>query len=245
MDAIDRLKRDHRLLRSKLSMLQGAIALAPDSGVALREGCITLAHRLREHREREATVIALCQAAGHGEELGEELARVTIEHGDRLQLLQMLTRRFAKEDPSKMPKEFYEALKTVVEGLGEELHLQEDALFPLLAWGVRGRREEVTSDAWDITRPILSEEMTAHGIVSQHPETKPVFARHWINLAYEGYDSLGEVAWRHGMQPEELLGYVAQELSMPPVPAGPGGFRDSEKEVMRSRDSRREGRRAE
>ena len=51
----------------------------------------------------------------------------------------------------------------------------------------------------------LHEWMTPNGIVREHPETRSVFDRLFISLSVEGCDCLDEVAWRHGMDAQDLI----------------------------------------
>ena len=53
--------------------------------------------------------------------------------------------------------------------------------------------------------PAVDAAMTINRIVHEFPSTKPVFDRFSINVPLEGCTCLDEVAWRHGMEAEELL----------------------------------------
>lgn len=209
MGAIEGLKRDHRLLRSKLDMLRGAVSTAPESWLVLRNGCFTLSRLLQAHCAREHELLTACHA---GLERAE-LAQTVMEHQERLQSLRILNRCFVVEEgPPPATKDVCGALTAVVEGLDDELHLQEDELFPALERLVEDRQEGGSHDD-HTARPVLSEEQTVTRVVQRYPQTQAVFDRFGVNLAYEGYDDLGEVAWRHGMPGEELLTHLEQAIA--------------------------------
>jgi hypothetical protein len=63
MNAIDRLRRDHVILRSRLDILEGALNLGPDVWYVLRDVCYTLAHQLQDHIKREEELVAACKQA--------------------------------------------------------------------------------------------------------------------------------------------------------------------------------------
>lgn len=207
MCAIDGLKRDHRLLRSKLDMLRGAVSMAPQSWFVLRNGCFTLSRLLQAHCAREHQVLASCHPALEREELGRQV----MEHQERLQSLRILNRCFVEEGPPPSMQEVCGALTAVVEGLDDELHLQEDELFPALARLVEEPQGGPAEGR--AASPALSEEMTVQSVVQRYPEAQAVFDRFCINLAYEGYDDLGEVAWRHHMPGEQLLTHLEQAIA--------------------------------
>mgnify|MGYP001573165055 FL=1 len=46
MNAIERLKRDHVLIRAKLSVVEGALQMGPEAWFVLRDVCYTLSRQL-------------------------------------------------------------------------------------------------------------------------------------------------------------------------------------------------------
>jgi hypothetical protein len=52
---------------------------------------------------------------------------------------------------------------------------------------------------------VLREQMTVNYVLHECPETGEIFENLFVNPAFEGYDCLDEVAWRHGMAVEELI----------------------------------------
>jgi len=204
MHTVNRLTQDHRLLHAKLEMLKGAIPLVPQSWLALREVCFTLSHLLQAHSERESEVMASYRWVLED----PELIPVLLGHQSWLQSLQILNRCFVDEPSSTTPQELRRALVAVVDGLSEELDIQEDTLFPLLE-RVMASEKGMGTETHTMS-PVLNEEMTISTLVKLYPETKPVLTRFFINPMYENYDCLDEVAWRHGVPIEELLKQLEQ-----------------------------------
>lgn len=79
--------------------------------------------------------------------------------------------------------------------------------------GARG--PSLTTTPWD-----LSETMTVGEVITCHPAAGPVLERLCINQAFERYDCLDEVAWRHGMESGELLARLEEELARGLTPEG-------------------------
>lgn len=55
------------------------------------------------------------------------------------------------------------------------------------------------------TRFRISGSMSANAIARRYPRTDVLFRRFQIDLESEGYESVEELAWRHGMDTIELL----------------------------------------
>ena len=90
MNAIERLKRDHAILRSKLDVLEAGLRMGPKTWYVLREVCFTLSRQLRNHRQRERDLVMACRKAmkPHG------LAEVAVEHRDEPEHLRTINRLF-------------------------------------------------------------------------------------------------------------------------------------------------------
>ena len=78
MNAIDRLRRDHTILRSKLDILETALTMGPDVWFVLRETCFTLGRQLRDHIRREEELVAACRKMMNP----KVLAEIVVEHHD-------------------------------------------------------------------------------------------------------------------------------------------------------------------
>ena len=62
----------------------------------------------------------------------------------------------------------------------------------------------------------ISGAMSANEILQRYPSTEPVFQELHINRLREGYDSVDELAWRHGMDVEQFVHTLQQAaLSYP------------------------------
>jgi len=175
----------------------------------LREACLVLSQYLQWHRERELEALQSCRG-----DLGSaRVVMTTIGHRDMLQSLQMLNRCCAVEDTPGARQEICRALTVVAEGLSDELQLQESELFPLLGPG-EGTGGVVNTNGhrkpWG-----LKEDTILASLIEHHPETTPVFEHLAIHPAWEGSDRLDEIAWRHGMECEELLAQLARAIRVP------------------------------
>ena len=51
----------------------------------------------------------------------------------------------------------------------------------------------------------ISGAMSANEILQRYPSTAPVFQELRINRLREGYESVDELAWRHGMDVSQLI----------------------------------------
>lgn len=198
MTAVDRLRRDHKILRAKLNVLQSALDMGPETWYVLREVCFTLARQLRDHIKREEDLVTLCRAAMNP----KVLAEVTVEHRDEPAHLRTINRLFVSEGTRSLER-IKPAVGDVIEGLRRHMDEEEAELFPILD---RMLREREVSEAFTAEPPTrVSEDMTVNRIVQQFPTTQGVFERLFINVPVEGCACLDEVAWRHGMDSRELL----------------------------------------
>ena len=204
MRAIDRLKRDHAILRAKLSLLEAALRMEPETWFVLREMSRTLSRQLGDHIRREETLMTACLSVVSR----ETLERLRSEHQDEPQRLRELHQLLA-EPASHSSERLRGGLTAVIHGLRRHLDEEETSLFPMLEQVLADQAGEapvrVVVSAW-----IISEQMTVNHIRHEFPETEPVFENLFVNVAFEGYDCLDEVAWRHGMDVEELIGRLEE-----------------------------------
>src|SRR3989338_7445134 len=89
MRAIDRLKRDHAILRAKLSLLEAALRMEPETWFVLREMSRTLSRQLGDHIRREETLMTACLSVVSRERL-EPLPREHQADPQRLRELHQL-----------------------------------------------------------------------------------------------------------------------------------------------------------
>ena len=207
MRAIDRLKRDHEILRSKLNVLEAALKMGTETWFVLREVCFTLSKQLRDHIEREEALIAACRNALPP----EAFARLATEHHDEPHHLEVINRLFVKEH-GHTTEQIRPALAEVIRGLRAHMADEEATLFPTLE-RVLVVQEEAQPAATATPPSRLDEVMTVNRVIQQYPTTKSVFERLFVNIPYEGCHCLDEIAWRHGMDSRELLKRLEQVIT--------------------------------
>ncbi len=197
MDAIDRLRRDHSIMRAKADALESAVRMGPETWLVLRDMSYSLLRKLRDHiQQEEALVDSHCP-----DEAKPSVQRVVEEHravADRLRAVGILLlneRACPFEDIRSSLTAFIRALRT-------HLNDEEATLFPLVQ--VDAPRGEDGSATIDETR-------TVNAVMREHPGIDAAFRRLGIDALVEGSDCLDEVAWRHGMTSEALLARLAQE----------------------------------
>ena len=243
MQAVERLKRDHTLLRSKLDVVEVALRMVPPPGSSaeggpreargpsepesgggmgpgvlyvLREVCLTLARQLRDHIKREEELVVACRHALSP----PGLAALAVAHRYEPAHLRAINRLFV-EEPSHTLERIRPALSAVLQGLRRHMAEEEAELFPLLE-RVLSARESAHASVEEASGWHLHECMTVNRVVHDYPTTKEVFERSFIDVSMEGCYCLDEVAWRHGMESRELLEQLEQVI--PPGVARASGL---------------------
>ena len=207
MRAIDRLKRDHQILRSKLDVLEAALRMGQEAWFVLREVCFTLSRQLRDHIQREEALVDLCREVLSA----KEVKRLAVEHQDEPQHLRTINELFIKEQGHTL-QEIRPALTKVIKGLRRHMEDEEATLFPVLARVVGEREIARVDELAPLAR--LDESMTVNRVIQEYPSTRAVLESLFINLPLEGCKGLDEVAWCHGMASSELLARL--EAVIPP-----------------------------
>ena len=197
MHAVERLRRDHGILRAKLDVLEAALRMGSETWYVLREVCFTLARQLRDHIRREETLVAKCRKAMNP----KVLAEVSFEHKDEPQFLRTLNRLFMNRS-SRSFEQIGPPLTQLITGLRRHMDEEERELFPLLEHALA--EQEVTAVCAPVPTQRFEEAMTVNRAVQEYPVTRAVFDRLFISLPLEGYCCLDEVAWRHGLEFENL-----------------------------------------
>jgi len=197
MTAVDRLRRDHTLLRGKLDVLETALGMGPETWYVVREVCFTLSRQLRDHIRREEALVEACR-----QQLDPRvLAEVAVEHRDEPAHLRAINRLFVAGAGGL--DQLRPALTDVLRGLRRHMAEEEAELFPACERVLAGTQEGAGMPSAGTRR--LNEEMTVNRVVREFPRTRPVFERLFINVPLEGSTCLDEVAWRHGVEARDLL----------------------------------------
>lgn len=198
MNAVERLRRDHKILRSKLEVLEGALEMKADTWFVLREVCFTLSRQLRDHIRREETLVAACRS----QLKPEVLSSIKLEHHDEPNHLRAINRLFVSEGGHSL-KQIRPALLEVIKGLRKHMDEEEKTMFPLLESLME--KPAAGTDGQVSVDGNVHEEMTVNRVLHQFPKTRPVFEHYFVNVPMEGCQCLDEVAWRHGMDGRDLV----------------------------------------
>ena len=201
MNPVERLRRDHQVLRAKLNVVESALEMGEDTWFVLRELCHSLAGQLQDHLKREEALLA-----AYRQRVGERrCACLTVEHRDEAEHLRTINRLFC-HDPARTFPSVRGQLRNVIHALRAHLDDEEANLFPQLER--LGAPPLAAAPAADSA--LLQETMTINRVLLEHPRTLPVFKRLFVSIPYEGCDCLDEVAWRHGMDTRELIALLEQ-----------------------------------
>ncbi len=200
MRAVERLRRDHGILRSKLDVLEAALRMGPETWFVLREVCFTLSGQLRDHIKREEGLVAACRRAMNP----KVLAEVVVEHHDEPTHLRTINRLFLSERGHTLER-IRPALQEVIDGLRRHMSEEEADLFPILERVLTEHEPVAPVEFRETPHAHVDETMTVNRIIQAFPGPQPVFERLFINVPMEGCACLDEVAWRHGMESQELL----------------------------------------
>lgn len=196
MDALQRIRRDHEVIRAKLNVIEASLHLPAETWFVLRELVFTLSRQLQDHMRREEALVMRCRKSMNP----VVLAEMAVEHNDEPQLLRSINRMFIAE-PGHSLAQIRPALIEAIAGLRRHMAEEEQALFPILE---KFLKEQAAEGA--VAAPAcLHETMTVNRVVHDFPAARKVLENYFVNLPAEGCQCLDEVAWRHGMAADELL----------------------------------------
>ncbi len=68
-----------------------------------------------------------------------------------------------------------------------------------------------TPQGFHRSRLTISGAMSANALTRQYPATQDLFDQLQIDRRFEGYESVEELAWRHGMDVAQFLEQLQQE----------------------------------
>ncbi|HEX9780526.1 MAG TPA: hemerythrin domain-containing protein [bacterium] len=196
MQPVERLRREHALLRAKLQILESALALHPQAWYVARELVYTLARQLKDHIRREESLISRCRASLEP----DEIAHLGVTHRREPRLLSAINRAFV-QGPGEARAAIRPRLLALIERLRRHMDEEEAMLFPELERRLPSEEEfgEPSVEAG------VDERMTVNRVLRAYPEAAGVFRRMFINIQDEGLVCLDEVAWRHGIDCRTLI----------------------------------------
>ena len=191
MDALTSLRHDHALLRKKLALLESALQVAPEARLVLREMCFSLLRLLQDHMQREAPLL---QRYGQGV-LSGQVPTEAADHSSEQHLLRGVSELLLSGMRASVPMVVLR-LSQAIDQLEAQIGEQERRIFPFL--------EETEHPPGDETMTI-SGAMSVNEILQRYPQTEGVFEQLQINRLREGYESVDELAWRHGVDASQVL----------------------------------------
>ena len=208
MRAVDRLRRDHEILRTKLDVLEATLRMTPPTTwFILRELCYTLSRQLQDHIRREEELVTACRNS-----LSSEVqTHMQLEHDEEPQLLRTVNHLFIEEG-GKAIEQIRGVLGELLPRLRRHMDDEEAELFPVIE-EILGEQEEPKTQE-PLPSVSLREEMTVNHVLHTYPQTKTLLERLFINVPYKGYDCLDEVAWRRGMDCCQLLLLLEETITV-------------------------------
>ncbi|MBI2104978.1 MAG: hypothetical protein HYT90_05320 [Candidatus Omnitrophica bacterium] len=190
MEATRQLRQDHDLLRKKLILLESALQVAPEARFVLREMCFSLQRLLHDHIVRETPVLERCA----------QRDRIA-DHQDTRSLVRTVNELLLSGMRASMPTVVL-WLSKLIELLREQMAQQERAMVDALEQAASAPPVEVPTD--------ISGGMSVNEILQRYPKTQRLFEHLHINRLQEGYESVDEVAWHHGMDVSQFLEQLRQ-----------------------------------
>ncbi len=195
MEAIRAARHDHALLRKKLALMESALQVAPEARFVLREMCFSLLRLLLDHTRREG---ALLERPTQPPSFDAGLA---LDHSGSQQLVRGVSELLLSGMRASTPTVVLR-LSQAIEMLRGEMETQERALF-----------SHVSASGLDVE--AISGAMSVNEILQRYPQAEPVFTQLHVSRLREGYESLDEVAWRHGLDTSEVLEQLRQAAEFP------------------------------
>jgi hypothetical protein len=208
MNAVNRLKRDHTLFRSKLNVIESALHMGRNAWFVLRAECFSLARQLEGHTRREGELSASYHAVP---DRGRPPTPLTDHRVERRHLA--FINRFLIEQPSHLLERIQPTITLFISGFRRRMNRQELTGFPMVEETLV--LSQVNQLLLQGERPLwdLGETMTVAEVVTRYPAAGVVLERLFIDQRFERHDCLDEVAWRHGMESRELLAHLEEGLA--------------------------------
>ena len=204
MGATSALSQDHTHLRKRLTLLESALRVVPDARFILREMCFSLLRELQDHMDREAAVL---QSHGHLVTL-QHFPPSARDHSAECALtrsiIALLLEGVSAADPSVI-----RSITQTIEQLRIHMEEQERMLFHLL--------DRLEGFDLEGSLTAISGAMSVNEVLNRYPQTEQVFEQFHINRMRDGYESVDEWAWRHGMEVSPLIERLRAAATPPPT----------------------------
>ena len=198
------IRQDHALLRKKLTLMGAALQVAPEARLVLREMGFSLQRLLGEHVQREAPALELYHQrlpAGSGTSAGQT-------HADVQHLVRGVNELLLGGLRASLPA-VIARLSEIIERLDAQMDLQERTVLGFLE-----HAETSPAAAEPPNSPsALSSSMSVNELLQRFPQATPLFEQLHINRLQEGYESVDEIAWHHGLDVSQLLEQVRQAVA--------------------------------
>ena len=193
METMQAMRQDHAILRRKMALLESAMQAAPDARFVLREMCFSLQRLLQDHIIREERALQTYASSGDRPSVPDHAAA----HDHLRGVLDLLFAGMRASMPAVIAR-----LSRALELLEAQMEEQEQLAFPILdhAVGLEGLAFEAA----------ISGTMSVNEILLRYPQTERVFEPLHVNRLQEGYKSVDEFAWCHGMDVSQFLEQLRQ-----------------------------------
>ena len=206
MTLAEALRDDHALLRSKVALLESALASIPQARLAFREKCFSLTRLLTRHMKREAPLVRL-----YYERIptARYLPRPK-DHSAEHALLRAITELLLEGVKTSVPLLILR-VSQAIEQLQEQMEDQDRTLFPFCE--TLGEETPTSPAEPHARRPEIAVSMSVNAILQRYPQAERVFEPLRVNRLGEGYESVEELAWRRGVDAQQLLEQLRQAAS--------------------------------
>ena len=219
MTPLERLRKDHAVLRAKLALLDNALVVGPEAAFAIREMVYMIGRRLAEHEQRENVELYPVVEETLADPQDQFAKSLAMQHEELELLLRALHRLTLRG--LRMPFTKVMAVgRQFIDTLRDHMDREERLLFPVVERLAVEREAAARAKTATKGEPPMQETMTVNRIIGLYPDTKRVFHCHCIDCAREGADFLDEVAWRHAVPVRDLLRELHKAARCPcgPVP---------------------------
>ncbi len=196
------LRAEHALLSKKLALIEAALQSGPEGRTALRQLCPSLLRRLVQHMHREADALA-----AYSQRVPSGRYLMDLDHAGEERLLRGVATLLSSGLRASGPLVTLR-LAQAMERLAQQMARQEEVVFSLVDEANQPRR------ATHAGEPINAS-MSVNEILHRYPQTEAVFERLRVNRLWEGYESVDELAWGHGMEVSQVIEQLRQAVTFP------------------------------